>query len=332
MPPTKQAARTFQWAREATKGTDLAATSKIAVENIAFTAEDLVERPKLAKGLLTRNPGNETIVFRGERFSVPEGPLNYEQLQNWLSMAVKGAVAPTGVGPYVWTFARTLTADPALDAFTLERRLTDGTTPVDHAWHYATLSRIGFSGARSGTVKFSAEGFARRRQTETLTAALTMPTTEHPAFGQSRVFVDTSWAGLGGTAYATQIYGWKVDFLTGAKPQETADNRTDLDFSIVTIDGYEVGLEVEIMALLTQTQYNAELAAAEAQTLRAVRVQVDGSSSRQIQWDMLLKYSEMPHSIGEQDGQDIVSLKLVDATDGTNQFQCKVTNNIATLV
>lgn len=333
--PTNRKLRTFQWAREAVNGTDLPATSKIAVVGIDFDDANVYERPQLAKGLMVRNPGNEVVVGRGASWSVEESPLHYEQLQNWASMAIKGAVAPTGAGPYVWSFARTLTADPNLDSFTFERRLSTGASNVDHAWHYAMARKLSFRGRRGSSVKFAAEGFARRRQLEAQTAALSMPTPEIVAFGNAKCYIDATFAGIGATQITNQLYGFSIDWMSGAEPQETAEGRADLDYSIDVIDGDKVGLDVELMLLLDPTTYAAELLAAEAQTLRAVQIKVDnggaGAAARSIVWDMLLKYASAPVKVDEQDGQDVVSAKLVDTTDGTNQFRLIVTNGVSSL-
>ena len=83
----------LQWGEESTLGTAVAATSKIACEGITFTPLDTVARPKITKGLLLGNPGNETHVMRGTDFSVAESPFVYDQGQQWLSMAIVGGVS-----------------------------------------------------------------------------------------------------------------------------------------------------------------------------------------------------------------------------------------------
>ena len=110
----------LQWGEESTLGSAVAATSKIACEGITFTPTDTVVRPKVAKGILAANPGNETHVMRGTDFSVAESPVVYDQLQQWLSMSVAGAVAASGApSVYTWGYARSMTADPAPDSRTI---------------------------------------------------------------------------------------------------------------------------------------------------------------------------------------------------------------------
>ena len=327
---TLEQLRVFQWGKEVTRGTAVAATSKIAVENIEFEPEDVLARPKLAKGLLHRNPGSETVITRGSRFRIPETPVVYDQLQHLLSMAVKGGVAATGADPYTWTFARSLTADPAPDSWTLERRLNDGSSQKDNEWAYALLSELRFIYQVDQPLRFSAAGFARRVQASTLTAALALPTIEIPPTPLAKIWIDSTWANLGTTQITGQVLRAEVTFRTGLKPIMTLDGRSDLDFTSYILDASEVGVDAEI-TMLVAGQYDTEKTAAEAATLRAVRLEILGTQSRELELDMLLKHERGSlFSVGQQDGQDIVVMKFEDSDDGTNLFSAKAVNKINT--
>lgn len=324
--------RLFQWGKETTRGTAVAATSKIAVEGIEFEPVDEVSRPKLAKGLLHRNPGSETIIRRGTTSRIPETPVVYDQLQHLLSMSVKGGVVATGLDPFTWTFARSLTADPAPDAWTIERRLSDGTTNKDNEWAYALLSTLRFLYVRDQPLRFSAEGFARRVQASTLTAALAMPVIEIPPSPLAKVWIDSTWAAIGTTQVSAQVLRADITFHTGLKPLWSLDGRADLDFTTHLLDPSEVGLDAELV-LLVAGQYDTEKTAAEAQTLRGVRLQVLGTQTRELTLDMLLKHERgSVFAVGSEDGQDIVTMRLTDSDDGTNIFQAKAVNKIGTYV
>lgn len=321
-----------QWAREAVKGTDLAATSKMQIENFSAKPEDGRAVPKMLKGLMVRNRGNETVVKRWSSWTA-SGPVTYEQLQNWLSMMVKGAVVGVGTAPTVWTFARTLTADPGLDSFTLERRETDGSTPVDHAWHYCMGQKLVISGADGELLMMEAEGFGRVVKVETITPALTGPTLELPPAVLVKVYIDSTWANLGTTLVSTQVLDFSVEFNTGAMPKWTMDARSDMDFTTHVYNADNISVAATL-TLLLGAQFTTEKAAAEAQTLRAIRIQVDGTSGRQLQIDFLAKYAAPGlFEFGDDgDGQKTVTLTLEDANDGTNVIQYKLSNAITTLV
>jgi hypothetical protein len=331
--PTVVDFNSFQWGKETVHGTLVAATSKIAVDipnGLTIEPIDTMFRPRLAKGLLIDNPGNEAASVRGVNFGL-NGYLNYEQFQHILSQSVKGSVTATGGPTFVWTFARSLTANPNLDSWTYERRITDGSSPKDEEFGYALLRQWTVGGVLGELCRMTAEGFARRRQASTHTPALTMPAVEIPANSGAKIYIDSTWANLGVTQITGQLLDWSITFKSGVKPISTADGRADLDFGNHHYDSEETGLEVEI-GLLVEGQYDTEKTAAEAGTLRAVRIQLDGTSPRQIQFDMLLKHelATIP-DVEVRDGYHAVRMRLITATDGTNFFQCKVTNLVGTL-
>lgn len=326
--------RLYQSGLEGTRGTAVAATSKMAIEGLEVTALDEIARPKLAKGLITRNPGDETAIARGTSFRIPETPVVYDQIHQLLGMSVAGGVTASGADPYTWTHTRDITADPDPDTRTLERRISDGSNHVDHEWAYAFLSMIRFIYATDQQLRFAAEGFARRRQGSTLTAAQAMPTTEIPAAALAKIWIDATWAALGTTQITGQVIGADITFRTGLKPKMTLDGRTDLDFTTHILEAAEVGIDATIRMLVKANsgQYATELAAAEAETLRAVRLKVEGTQSRALTLDMLLKHEPGSiQTIASEDGQDIVEMRLVDATDGTNLFEAEVVNKTDSL-
>lgn len=330
------AARAYQWGKEATRGTAVPATSKIAVGTIDFDPLDAVHRPALAKGVLLRNPGNETVITRGTGLAVPETELIYDQIQNFLS-SLKGGVTPVGAGAdKTWTFAPSLTADPAPDSWTIERRLSDGTNFIDNEWAYCLWSELKFLYQIDRPLMLSATGFGRRVQSSTLTAALSLPTVEIPPTALAQVWIDSTWAALGTTQVTGQVLKAEITIKTGLKPKLTFDGRADLDFTTYVFDAKERGIDatMTMMVKASSGQYATEKTAAEAQTLRAMRFKVlgtvVGASNREFSLDMLLKHEKGSlFMVGQEDGQDIFDSVLVEATDATNWLSAKVVNAVA---
>jgi len=335
MPPAITALQTLQWGKETTRGTAVAATSKIAVEGIQFAADDEMARPRLAKGLLTSVPGDETVTRRGTTFSIPETPLVYDQHQHFLLGCVKGGVTSSpGTGaPETWTFLRSLTADPAPEARTLERRLSDGTNFIDNEWSYALFSQLRWIYAIDQPLRFAAEGFARRIQSSTLTAGQAMPTIAIPASPLAKIWIDATWAALGTTQITAQVLSADITFRSGLMPKWTLDGRTDLDWTTHILNPEAIGIDATIRMLIKADsgQFATEKTAAAAGTLRAVRLEILGASSNEFELDMLLKH-QVPEiqTIGSEDGQDIVEMKLVNSTDGTEMFSAKLVNQVST--
>lgn len=327
--PYSAGLETLQWAREATPGTDLAATSKLVVNKMDFKPMDELYRPPIVRGLIQRNRGFETPVKRWSQWSA-EGPVSYEQLQNWLSGTLANVASPTGLSPYVWAFTRNPAVTPTICTFTFERREYDGTTAIQTAWHYAVITKFTLSFADGKPLMFKAEGFARRVQTETYTGALSMPTPEIPPTALTTVFIDSTYGGIGGTQVASQALSGDIEITTGAVPIWTADARADLDFTTIGHDPNKMQVNASLVVLLG-AQFSLEKTAAEAATLRAIRLSIAGTASRALTFDFLAKHvGASLYEYGELDGQKIVKMNLQESTDGTNLLAASLTNTIST--
>lgn len=323
----------FQSGRETTKGTAVAATSKFAVEGMVIRPIDEIVRPKIIKGVLLANPGDELAVHRGMEWEFSNTPLIYNQLQQFLAMVYVGGVSPTGTDPYTWTYTRNPLADPALDSRTIEMRQTDGTTPDDVEFAYGMCQSLEISGAENEPLRMAAKGFGRRIQSSTLTAAQALPTVVIPPMALSSVYFDSTWANRGTTQVQGQVLGWKYRIESGVKPLMTADARGDLDFTVDIIDWNDVKLSLELVILATAGgQWATEKTAAEALTLRAVEVRAVVSASASLKLQGLFKHtagSVFPADI--QDGQRICTLSLEGSTDNTNFAAAVLINSAAAL-
>lgn len=333
MPPFTQGLTIIQSGRESTKGTLVAATSKLAVESdLRLTLLDELARPKVIKGLLIANRGDELAVHRGVEWEIPPTILIFNQIQQILAMSFVGGIAPSGVGPYTWTYNRNPAADPTLDARTFEIRQTDGATPSDWEFGYGMCQSLEFTFAENEPVKWTARGFGRRLQTSTLTAGQALPTFNSVPTAMATAYIDTTWAGIGGTPVAGQVLGARFRLMTGLINWMTLDARTDLDFTIDAIDPDEVKVEIELVILATAGgQWATEKTAAEAATLRAVEIRgVGGADSIKLQ--ALCKHtpgSVFPDEI--RNGSRIITLRLEGSTDVTNFARAIVVNTAATL-
>ena len=325
--------RLFQWGDESggAAGTAVPATSKIAVRDIEFEETGVVNRPPLAKGLLVRNPGNETAISRGTNFHVPDTEVVFNQLQHWLSMT--GLGSPAAGGDHnpgsSWTFTKSLTTPGTPKTFTIERRLTDGSSPVDHEWAYCFLQKFRLVYQVDQPLMFSADGVARRQQSSTLTNSLAMPTIVTNPSPLARIWINGSWNDLGVSQVTGQVLGATIEISTGLKPKMTLDGRTDLDFTTFVFDPKEFGVNVEI-TMMMGAQYAAEKVAAMAQDTRGIRLRILNASYYDLYLDMLLKYTNPDlFSVGSEDGQDVLTLSLQDATDGSNVFEASAYNTSA---
>lgn len=318
---------------ESTAGTDLATTSKTVIEEFMVTPEDEVFRPQHKAGLLVANKGNEQAMTRGTRWTA-RGKLCYEQAQHWLEGAIAGAITPTGTNPYTWTFTRNATAVPTLDSYTFERRISDGSNVIGNAWHYAMIDALTIKGSPRSMIEYEAQGFARRVQTETLTAGQSLPgTITFMPHGTSALYIDSTYANRGTTIVSSQLLDWSLTIRPGLEPFFTADGRSDLDYPTVALNDENIGLEFNATLLVpgTSSQYATEKTAAEAQTLRACEVRLtDSGGSMSLKLQFLAKHEKGSlFELGKQNGQNVVQVKLVGSTDATNYMAAVLVNATA---
>lgn len=307
------------------RGTAVAATSIMAVENLVWGDEDeLIYRPQIANGLLIRNRGAGTPTLHGTRFTLTDQPVVFEQLMHWLSMAISGVPVVTGAagGPFTWTFTRDPTTNPNPASFTIERLFSNGLgDTIDQRAAYGMLGNLTLRYAVREHLRLSGDGFARKFESMGggVTPGLTMPNPELGVSALSTVYADALWANVGDTLLAEQVVGWEISIGTGFMPLMTAEGRTTLDFTKHLINAGEVTLGARLTLLVDPTQYDIEQAAAAAGDARAFRVRTTGTDGRQLDIDMMLQHTKPAlFKIGEQDGQDIIELELEEGTDNTN--------------
>lgn len=328
-----------QSGRETTPGTAVAATSKLALEELEITPyfEGGIYRPQIVNGVAGENPGYELVVQDGATWR-GSGPVVFSQLQAWLGMAVLHDAAPVdqgGPGPYNWTHTFDPTAYPSVATRTLERRQTDGTNHIDYEWPYAVCNRIRLSWALGSTLMMEVSGFARPRTGSTFTAGQSLPTVVVVPSPLSRVYIDSTWGNVGTTLVSGQVKSWSIEFMNGLTPRWAADQRSDLGFSFDGWNprGVQIRAQIECWLEANSGQVATEDTAARAQTLRAIRIDVAGSGNETLQLDFLAKHAEngITQPV-DDDGLQLATFDLVTATDQTNMLSAALTNDVATLV
>lgn len=326
-----QALEIPQWARETTAGTLITATSKIAAVDFLVQPQDAIDDPAILNGFAVASHGYEVVTKRSVNWSVPSTPVVFDQFQAWLGMALVGGV--TSASGNIWTYTLPGTALPNNDTRTIEVRLTDGSNPSDWRFGYSSLEEIVISGADGKPAEFTAKGFARRIQSTTLTAALSLPTVLMSTFPNTSVYIDDLFSGVGGTQIVGQVLNWKLTIDTGLIPQFTADARTDFDFGVTVLDPTKrkAMLEVDILAQ-NAGQWATEKTKAEALTNRAVQIKLlNGADSLLLQGVYKHKpvASVFPDTV--VNGQQVAKLMLESSTDQANYLKAVLTNATTSL-
>lgn len=218
---------------ESTKGTAVAATRRIVGDGVYFEEQDTY-RAAYPRAVRATVGGAGTIIQKRTRLEMATD-LSAEQILWPLLTGIKGAVTPTtGTDLETWVFTPQLTTSViTLDTATVEFAQGDGTTQHyygESAYCFTTGFKI--SSAFGGVPKLSWSMAGRARQTDTITGSLVPYTTleelTHPLL---KVYLDTSWSGLGGTQLATIVRSLNFECMTGVIPDFTADGRADKDMT-----------------------------------------------------------------------------------------------------
>lgn len=221
--------RTFsqiQWGLEATNGTAVAADTKLAFTAQPIPADRTTQNP-------TENLGIRMNSVRGVQYSrlarysltSPEG-CYFETLPMLFSTLVKGNVTPalqnTGQGDYLWTMTPDYSfgADNEIDSITLE--VGDDTQAVEI--EYGMLESLNISGNITqddgiNPVIITGNLFGRQVTPTSYTGAIAIPSMTQMNAKLARLYVDTSWAGVGGTEKTNILRGFSVDIIGGAHPK-----------------------------------------------------------------------------------------------------------------
>ncbi len=321
--------RNLQYGWESPVGTSVAATHK-AVGKAGF--KPIIDRmaEEAPRGL--RVPVDEFLdVMKGGEITF-EGDLTYEDLLVPLETGLVGGVSATGVGPYTRVYPYTLA--PTLAAVTAEAVIDDGTTKhYQREFAYMTCREFEIGIVMNGKSKLSYTLFGRAEQTSTVTPGLSPITGRAKIPGNLWTFaIDSSWAGLGGTPKTATLREATLHVVTGAKPDYTADGRSDLDMTAIILDELQPTLK-------TKLRHNAATATEidnwRTGTRRFIRLKADngaaGAANRKVQLDLSLRL--MSWSPGEEEGQEIVDAdwQVVYDTAASKALEITVINGLAAL-
>lgn len=223
--------RKAQAGMESTKGTGVAATRVLQGD---FVATEEINRyySQFPQGFRANPGGTGVPVMRGFTGAY-SSELTFEEIIWFLSTGLVGGIAPvlTGSDINTWTYDPVLTAAPTLDSATFEYTESDGSTNhIAREVNYTLCSGFKVDWAFNQEAKFSADVFGRRPVAAAPTAALAVyPSREIAVSNRARLFMDSTWAGLGTTQVDGTIRSASLEVMTGNEPDSTLEGRIDLD-------------------------------------------------------------------------------------------------------
>jgi hypothetical protein len=302
--------RLAQIGKESVKGTGVPATQKLIGD---FTFEEDIRRyrPLWPRGVRAESTEGGIKIGHGSIFRWT-WDADYEQIMYPLGLGLDTA-AISGSGPYVHAYDPDLTAGATFDTGTMEFAVDDGTTKhIEMEANYVFCSEWSLALAAEQIAQMSAVEMTNRSE---------IPS---ELFG---VYIDDTWAGLGGTQITGTVRSANLTVNNGLLPGHTLDARAALDFTVVrsaTLTGtFQLVMDLDAQAggLFDDWQ---------AGSVRFVQlIATDGTKILDI--NLAIELTSAP-SISSVDGQEVLTLDgvLVYDPTGAKAITVNITNQVAT--
>lgn len=275
----------------------------------------------------------------GITLATPDGGY-FQLLPLLLSACVDGNIAPaeqTGSeGDWLWAFTESLTGLEDLDTFTLEigDQFT-GNSAFEVA--YCIVKELTLAGnAETGEFTIDATIDGDKLTPGTLTVVATLPTFE-PIHGKKvRLYIDTTWAGLGGSEKTGTLLDFTVKLIGGGHHKRRGD-------SLLTPGAHgqdkvelmcTLGLEHNATAIAEAAKYYADTTTPVFVRLEVEGAQIGAGDLHKLTIDMAgVWQSWSPFINRDQDGNNISvgTLKVGYDVTGTRAFAISVITDVATI-
>ena len=315
-----KAFRKIQIGKESEHGTAVAATAALVGTLTMRPTQSVVAPDGEDIGALTKSFRSYVAGKAAElKF---DGDALFEQLLYFLMMGVKGGVTGSKQGEtaaYLWTFTPSLVASGAQNSFTIEY----GDNLQAFEAEYCMVPSLSLSGSPNEALKLSAEIFGRQVSDASFTGALSLPTVEPALFNATKLYIDDTWAALGGNKMDATLLDFTLKIDTGLKPIVTADGNLYFSLHVEKPRGVELD-----MTLAFNTDVNTERAQWAAQGKRAFRLEtigslIEGAYYKKLTVDIWGRYADWD-TLGEKDGADVVAVKVASVGDIVNNHELSV--------
>lgn len=243
-----------------------------------------------------------------------------------------------GLG-YTWVFTPELTTGiPTIDTATLEAIRSDGSTNHYYAEAgYGMTAGFDFEWAGNANAKMNLDMFARARQSDTPTGSLVAYTSREVLVTPLlSAYLDTTWAGLGGTQLTGIVRSIKASHLTGFAPNYTLEGRPDLDYP-----NHKVGALTSKLSMVLELDAvgAARWTAYRANSLQYVRLKSTGTTIagsgglvKTVQVDGAYRFTAPPAE--QEDGDQLLiacELESVYDDTGTKTLEFTSINALASV-
>lgn len=263
----------------------------------------------------------------------------FQLLPVLFSIGVKGDVTATetnsGEGDYNWDFTPSLTATNNLDSITIEY----GDDTQAYETEYVMAERLMLSGsinqgAEASPVSAEADIFGRQISTASFTGGIGLPTSVEEINAKlTRFYLDTSWAGVGGTEKTGVLRDWSVEILTGLHPKFHGDQNNY--FNTHGEGRFSVRCEFTFEG---NSDADAIWDAYRAQTFQVARLDVSGAqigsgANHNLTLDIGGTFEDVIPLGGEDNGNNLHTAVLMAHYDttGSKLFDVDVTTDVSAI-
>lgn len=264
-----------QYGMESTRGTAVPATRMWTGAALAIPSDTKIAYPEEQFGV--RAAARRAAVQQKEfRSTLVSEHAIFQALRLLLECGLKGGVTWAEVTPaqsdYKGIYTPSLTAANAPKACTIEM----GDDTQAYEVEYCQFERIHLSGsigqgAEPSPVKLEADFFGRQVTATTFTAAQSPHTPTGINAALSRLYIDTSWASVGGTELASLMRTWDLEILTGIHPVWSGSANTYFTHYNESVIGVMFGFTIEA-GVVSAAKYLLQ----QSQTFQAARIDLVG--------------------------------------------------------
>jgi hypothetical protein len=332
-----------QYGKETTHGTAVAADTVLAMNAILPESDRDVHIPNIAIGNRTTRLLDSAVTRRvvadGITLEDQDGAY-FEVFPLLFSMGLIGSITATeqstGQGDYLWTFAAPQTPGETVDSITLEVGEIGGGYEIA----YCLAKSIRISGdVATGEVHVSAELFGDEVLQTTLTTSQTLPSTVELCVAKlARIYIDATWAGLGGSELAGALLNFDITINGGVHPKFFGSAARQFDsHDQGEISGTATFTFERISGVVTE-EAKYRPASGYAAAARFVRLTITGTQigtgdSQTLQIDMAGAWTAWQSIAGDQDGNtyDVATLTFGYDRTGTQSLSINVTTTISAI-
>lgn len=216
--------RKMQYGLEVTHGTAVAATRMLPVAVPAIQPDRKPTYPREDVGVNV-DAVRSYIAGMLVRDKISWDSAYFQSLPMLFSCGVQGGITAVeqtlNQNDFLWDFGPNYDdTDNETDSITLER----GDDEMMVETEYAMFNSIKLSGecnqdGQDSAMRIEAGYFGRQNTKAAFTAALPIPTLNTINSKLTQFFLDTTWAGVGGTAKASTLRAYDIDIITGMHPK-----------------------------------------------------------------------------------------------------------------